>query len=365
MSILIVAQSNDIHTDAVKWGLDIIGADCDVLVCESMPVSTQATYDAQNDRIYLESQSSPFRSNYDVVWNRRTAPVIPHADIHADDRIYAQRIGEAFIRSIREYYDRNALMVNNSVAASIMERKVEQLRHAKDAGLRIPATIISNDLDRVSTFVSKQNGAICKPLMPMEWLEPEGAVSGMTSRVSVSDLQRVGVEGCPMIYQEEIEKILEYRAVVLGSEVILVELDSQASAETSIDWRKGAAQKLGCRRVDMPAGLSEKLLAFMKLSGLIFGSFDLALTPDHDIVFFEINQQGQFLWLEDVNPAVPMLDVMVQFLANASPQFRYSEPAQKLRLTDFSGKLSNDDMNRYRRGPTRPDYTIKYGPTAL
>lgn len=100
--------------------------------------------------------------------------------------------------------------------------------------------------------------------------------------------------------------------------------------------------------MDVPAGLTEKLLTFMKLSGLIFGSFDLAVTPDRDIVFFEINQQGQFLWLEDVNPAVPMLDVMVQFLANASPDFRYSEPAHTLRLSDFSAKLSNDDMHRYR-----------------
>lgn len=45
------------------------------------------------------------------------------------------------------------------------------------------------------------------------------------------------------------------------------------------------------------------------------GSVDLIVTPAGEVVFLEINEQGQFLFLEQQNPELQMMRAVCQFLA--------------------------------------------------
>ncbi len=45
----------------------------------------------------------------------------------------------------------------------------------------------------------------------------------------------------------------------------------------------------------------------MKRLNLRFGSIDLIVTPDDELVFLEINEQGQFLFLDERCPELGVM----------------------------------------------------------
>ena len=52
----------------------------------------------------------------------------------------------------------------------------------------------------------------------------------------------------------------------------------------------------------------------MKELGLLFGCIDLIVTPDGEYYFLEVNEQGQFLWIDDIAPSINMLEQFCAFL---------------------------------------------------
>lgn len=61
----------------------------------------------------------------------------------------------------------------------------------------------------------------------------------------------------------------------------------------------------------------------MDLLGIATGSFDFAVTRQGEHVFFEVNEQGQFLWMEDRYPGLPVLQVFSEFLLSGDKHFEW------------------------------------------
>jgi hypothetical protein len=59
----------------------------------------------------------------------------------------------------------------------------------------------------------------------------------------------------------------------------------------------------------------------MDYLGLVFGCLDFIVTPAGDYVFLEINEMGQFLFLER-RTELPLLESFTQFLLAGSEHFR-------------------------------------------
>jgi glutathione synthase/RimK-type ligase-like ATP-grasp enzyme len=83
-----------------------------------------------------------------------------------------------------------------------------------------------------------------------------------------------------------------------------------------MDWRNIPSNELQVEEFELPPEIKEKCIVFMKEMGLLFGCFDFIVTPDGEYYFLEINEQGQFLWVEDRNPNIKMLDSFVRFLVD-------------------------------------------------
>ena len=52
----------------------------------------------------------------------------------------------------------------------------------------------------------------------------------------------------------------------------------------------------------------------MRMLGLAFGCIDLIVTPQGEYVFLEVNEMGQFLWVEQREPACPLLRAFATLL---------------------------------------------------
>jgi hypothetical protein len=111
--------------------------------------------------------------------------------------------------------------------------------------------------------------------------------------------------------------VCEFRILFLGSHYFALRMDVDKKSaydrpytilDPSIEYSPA----------ELPEHLVNKCRTFMMNMNLVFGAFDVILTSDNDYVFLEINQAGQFLFMEDRCPDLPLVDAMCHFLVNRS-----------------------------------------------
>ncbi|MBZ5522881.1 MAG: YheC/YheD family protein [Acidobacteriia bacterium] len=66
--------------------------------------------------------------------------------------------------------------------------------------------------------------------------------------------------------------------------------------------------------ISTPPAVEKSVLEFARRSGACFGSLDFAIDDQGEWWFLEINEQGQFLWLDDFNPRVTMMQKFLAFV---------------------------------------------------
>jgi len=140
---------------------------------------------------------------------------------------------------------------------------------------------------------------------------------------------------CPCIYQQKIKKQYEVRAVFFGAEVLAIKLDSQARSITSTDWRIGNPAKMDIAPILIPEDIYLKCRDVMEKLGIVHGSFDFAVDDENRWVFFEVNEAGQFLWLETYAPSLPILEFATQFLERPSKDFRADRLAVPIKVAEI------------------------------
>jgi hypothetical protein len=100
--------------------------------------------------------------------------------------------------------------------------------------------------------------------------------------------------------------------VLMGSRVYSFALHNPKKA---LDWRQDAGQGLlEVEAIKTPAAVEKSVLEFVRRSGVCFGSLDFAIDANGEWWFLEINEQGQFLWLDEFNPRVTMMQKFLAFL---------------------------------------------------
>jgi hypothetical protein len=209
-----------------------------------------------------------------------------------------------------------ARCINRPSASNLIVNKAVQLRLAAQSGLRVPATLMSNAPGAVREFFdSFPRGAVCKPFVPHIWQTRDSKDTAVAETFPLTREQLPADEVftfAPAIYQQRIEKQFDVRTVLMGRRVYSFALRTPGN---SLDWRHDAGiHNLDVQIVATPADVQHALLAFAQASGLCFGSADFAVDRHGQWWFLEINEQGQFLWLEQYNPQAALLQKFCAFL---------------------------------------------------
>jgi hypothetical protein len=112
------------------------------------------------------------------------------------------------------------------------------------------------------------------------------------------------------------------RVVVIGERFFTAHLGSH-SGEAFVDWRAHTySSELRAEVGALPGGTQSRLEALLGELGLVFGCVDLVVDRDGEAHFLEINQAGQFLFLEDmVGGALPLLRAMVALLGEGRTDY--------------------------------------------
>jgi glutathione synthase/RimK-type ligase-like ATP-grasp enzyme len=206
-----------------------------------------------------------------------------------------------------------------------------QLAEASRAGLKIPATLLSNDPSRAAAFVDALGDTECaiKPLIATRANDGEADRLPLTTTLPRGhSLDSVAL--APTILQPYVEKAYELRCVVIGERIFSAKLNSQANEVTRKDWRAADLEtELEHDVYELPGHVEAALRRLMRSFEINFASIDMIVTPDDEFVFLDLNPNGQWLWLE-IELGLPLVASMADLLTTEYSRTEETAPAVTL-----------------------------------
>ncbi|PKL76104.1 MAG: hypothetical protein CVV27_11995 [Candidatus Melainabacteria bacterium HGW-Melainabacteria-1] len=162
-----------------------------------------------------------------------------------------------------------------------------ELQLAREVGLEIPKTLISNDPEAVRAFVAELPDVVYKPLTGY----------GICRPVSDAELRQLDrLKASPVIFQQRVQGTAVRATFVDRQLISAARLPSE-----SLDYRNDAEYEAG-RQVYQPMQLPEPIVsacqAYLERAGLLFAGIDLIETADGRYVFLEANSSPMYLELE-------------------------------------------------------------------
>lgn len=357
MKLLIPTEPDDTHAIVVKLAMEELGHQVILFFTADQPTKQRNSVFIDNHNLRWRSSNkfySILNDKYDVVWWRRARkPHVPTYISHHDDIEFVNRENDLFFESFTSIIAPDAWWINNKVAARRANYKLLQLKIAHACGLQIPTTLCSNDPKEIQDFVHKHNtsGVIYKPLCSNFWFEKEQVKISYTARITPEKLPNYKIlQQTPGIFQKEIKKKYELRITCFGNYIVAAKINSQDYIDGQIDWRAIRSQPIIIEHYNLPHDLAQKIKAFMRALDIVFGSLDFIVTEDGEYIFLEVNEQGQFLWIEELNSNMQMLDIFINFILNKSPNFTWKESQAYHSINKYREKISfiyQDNMQKH------------------
>ena len=189
---------------------------------------------------------------------------------------------------------------NNALATS----KLEQLSRANKIGLKIPETLVTQSFEEIMRFWKKCKGClILKPISHgyIERHNPKEDTLIFTNQVTLEQIisNQNLLSLCPTLFQKKVEKVFDIRINIVDKEVIAVAIYASDQNELqTTDIRRDNMRNVRYELIDLPFFIRDKILELCHSYKLRFAAIDMAFTKESDWIFFEINPNGQWAWLD-------------------------------------------------------------------
>ena len=176
------------------------------------------------------------------------------------------------------------------------EYKPAQLRLAREVGLHVPRTCLTNDPHAARRFLASVGRAIYKPLGGTSIVDDTGARAVFATPVTADECHD-SIATTMHLFQEWVPKNHEIRLTVVDDQFFAARIDARSDA-AHLDWRRDYTH-LDYRAVDTPAPVRHAVTELLSRLRLRFGALDFVI-DDHDRWWFlECNPNGQWGWIED------------------------------------------------------------------
>lgn len=298
-------------TDLLTRALDRHGVRAVPVFSERFPMHISIRQEVEHSELVVGGEVIDSR---DVcgVWLRRMMrcelpPSWPE-DVRRAVSSECQTAWEAFLRSL----DHAAWVNPWEVERSVSGNKPRQLRVAREVGLQVPDTLITNDPDAVRARVADDpSGWVTK----MQTAALVGGHMAFTRRLNAGMLGSLDtLRTCPMIVQRWIPKRRELRVAWVAGRAFCGALDGVIDGRMVDDWRSLPPGATSWRPATLPDEVAHRLDLFMGRLGLVHGGVDLIEDTDGQWWFLEVNSAGEWGMLE-LELGLPVSDAIAALLA--------------------------------------------------
>lgn len=319
--LLITTSEQDASTNDVLDWLYFLAPDTDIVRLNNDRAVTSVSYSLSNEgrSVCFETDNGQnVEAAINASWYRRgSLAVAPAKDGKGIVAGKIPKLGKSLMRhlSIETRYIDEAIDLHlGSLAASINKfadnrtNKITNLTAAAKAGLKIPATLVTNNITDLLQFCTKWGKVITKAIAYNRCtvlLEGEEVIlSSDTSLLTVADVKKLepiyqDKKPLPALYQQYVDKEIELRIFFLYGDCYAMAIFSQNDEQTKIDFRNYNIDRPNrCIPYSLPEDIRRSIINFMEAVDMNCGSIDMIVTPQGDYVFLEVNPIGQYQWLE-------------------------------------------------------------------
>lgn len=301
--VVVLTRSDDTTAAPVIQRLRAIGADVEIVDPASLLLNGGFEW------VLADCMCLP------TVWYRRPTAMVDVSIHDAGISLFAEAERVAAMTALFSEVPEERWW-NHPCRIAAAARKPVQLRIAKQLGLTVPRTMITNSETSARRFLREIGGvAAMKPLASFSAVVHGEKKAMFTTKVREDDILDGVFARIPHFLQEYIEKECEYRVTLIGSEAFVARIDSQTVSAAQIDWRRDAYYNSPMKQDVLPEEVLSRLHALKNHFGLNWGAVDLIKNPRGEYVFLEINPNGQWLWVEE-STGMPLTEAFVRSLSS-------------------------------------------------
>lgn len=257
----------------------------------------------------VDDRRTPVKVCWYRRWNRFRIPTPLSTDPMLQQlRLETWREAEAISRFLFHRFRDRPWLSDPERATS--EEKLLTLRTAKNKGLQVPKSIITNRREEVLKTYEDKEEVVVKPITDPHGFPDKEMQSFhrlFAEPLDRSTLKELPHSFFPSFFQERIERSHEVRAFYLDGDFYPTAIFTPSSGKRlDIKLSNGMEEDLArMNRTRLPEEVKDSLRALMKELGLNSGSIDLLVRPDGEHFFLEVNPVGQFIgYGEQVNYAL-------------------------------------------------------------
>jgi len=339
-NILILTQPGDLHAQAIAELIRRKGGVVELWYTADYPSRATETIYGGGDsgQFQIEVQAPGLvlpGEGFAAIWLRRPAYVPDRDALHPSDVAFADLQCRIFRSGLLDCLYPESFWVNPRWASARANNKIIQHRAALTAGFVTPETLYTNDPRAVRSFLERHGGQIIfKSLWPLSWRDESTAWYPFTSLLTEEQLPgEEALRNCPGIFQELVAKDYELRVTVMGRTALGAKVLSQQTRAGKVDWRR-AYDELEIEPFALPPMFVERCVDLLRALGLVFGCFDFVVTPGGEWVFLEVNQMGQFLFLDKM-AKIPVSDAFSDFLLSGDREFCWQPGSSSATYADI------------------------------
>ncbi len=297
--ILILTNSADATTDFLIPKLEASGAR--FVRLNSDRIVTDCRLAVSSGKTVLTVNGTAIKpSDVTSIWYRRPHPIELPGKGNVERRAHAEsewaEAIDGFLAQVPRYR-----WINHPADNALASHKVEQLSRAEIHGLKVPDTLVTLSAQKLRQFYKAHCGKlVCKPLASGAIDDAAGHHVIYSSAVRETDLEHAELlSQCPTLFQECINKQLDVRITYVDGSLVAVGLLAKTEAgQQRLDVRRNNMADVVHGRVDIPVCVYDNLLKYVASYDLRFAAIDMAVDFEGNWIFFEVNPNGQWAWLD-------------------------------------------------------------------
>lgn len=299
MQILILGNETDAHAAHLKHALEQAGATVDYWDLRTFPRHLQMSWQPHLQQGHLRlpnGRGLDLAAIHSVFWRTFALPAAPPLADAYQARLAMNDVSSAVRSHLRAC---PARWVNSWEAYQFHKEKPLQLAAVQSLGVKIPATLVTNDPAAVQTFASEHPKLIFKPVYG-------GAHTQMVTpdHLAPERLTQV-LQLAPVTLQAYIPGT-NIRTYVIGQQVYSAEIRSPA-----LDFREDAAAAIV--PVELPAAVQAQCRQIAAALSLQWTAIDWRQSPSGQLVFLEANPSPMFIHFENAT-GFPITAELVKLL---------------------------------------------------
>ncbi len=301
--ILFLTNREDITTDIIINRLNSMKVPYYRLNTELLVDSVGFNFDICSNSYFLLDYSKNLKIDLNkiksVYYRRPKIPEFNNGSLSENEKIFIKNETAYMIEGLYKILS-NKFWLSPVFSIREAENKIYQLILAKKLGFEIPFSLITS-IDKYARKFVEENKYDCiiKPIKSGLIGSVDNAKVVFTSAIKDEQIDSLyRVNKYPTFFQNRIHKQADVRVTIVGTKIFAAKIYSQEYEETKVDWRRGNNTKLKYEVYNLNNELTEKCLSLTRYLNLNYGAIDFVENEDGELIFLEINPNGQWGWIE-------------------------------------------------------------------